>query len=185
MLFFKQFLRTPLTIGSVCPSGHALAHTLADLAAGEDRGGMFIDLGAGTGVVTRELLSLGVSAENILAVDICENFGNIFAKYYPQVKLLIDDARNLGRIVSDRGTPIRAVISSLPLKNMPCSTISAIMNEIWNVLYESGGALIQFTYAVWIRGALSRYGFNLLSRRYVVNNLPPCLVEKYNTGSLN
>ncbi|MBD5608526.1 MAG: methyltransferase domain-containing protein [Desulfovibrio sp.] len=187
ILFLKQFLKTPLAIGSLCPSGHALAHTLANLAASENRGGFFIDLGTGTGVVTRELLSLGVKPENILAIDSCETFKCAFRSYYPQVKFLIADARNLRNIVSGFGNlaPIRAVISSLPLKNMPDDSIATIMREIWKILHDSGGALIQFTYAVWTRASLSRYGFNLLSRRYVVNNLPPCIVEKYAPVNVN
>lgn len=186
-MFLKQFLKTPLSIGSLCPSGHALAHTLANLAASENRGGLFIDLGTGTGVVTRELLSMGVSPENILAIDRCASFKSAFRRYYPQVKFLIDDARNLRNIVYGYGSlaPIRAVISSLPLKNMPGDIIAAIMREIWKILNESGGVLIQFTYAVWTRDALARYGFNLQTRRYVVNNLPPCIVEKYAPININ
>lgn len=183
MLFIKQFLKSPFTIGSICPSSKALANALARMALEQpgDQGGLIIDLGTGTGVVTRALLARGFPAQKILAIDICENFRTSFYKNFPQISFLTGDARNLYSLVMDNcpSLPLLAIISSLPLQSLPRETVSLIMDEIWKLLRARGGCLVQYTYAIWLHAFLAKYGFNFQARRYIAHNLPPCVIEKY------
>lgn len=183
MFFIKQFLKSPLTIGSVCPSSQALSRALGEMAVEmyRNRRGLIVDLGAGTGVVTRELLDLGVNPEEILAIDISENFRPIFNSQCMPISLHIGDARNLHEIITADypDLPVIAIISSLPLKSMFDKDIAAIMPEIWRILYERGGILLQYTYALWSHSSLTQYGFSLAGCRYIMRNFPPTLIEKY------
>lgn len=183
MLFFAQFLRFPFTIGSICPSGKALTRELVEMAMSGDqeKAGIIVDLGAGTGVVSRELLRQGIRPDNILAIDVCESFQDAFQKNCPQLRLNIGDARNLRAIIStySRRAQIRAIISSLPLKSLPGKVVASILTEIRQVLNEHKCVFIQYTYAFWKACALTRFGFHIEGKQYIAMNLPPALVEKY------
>lgn len=181
--FLGQFLRSPGKIGSICPSSRFLVHALAQAALDKanDIQGLIVDLGAGSGVVSRELLKCGVAPERILAVDISGHFREIFRKHCPGLELHTGDARNLEDLINkyNPGQPLQAVISSLPLRVMPGNLVSEIMSETRKVLRRRGGVLIQYTYAFWIHSALDPYGFLTEDRRFVPVNIPPALVEKY------
>lgn len=182
-MFFRQFLKFPLTTGSVCPSGRALSSSLARMALEMQSPYpcLMVDLGAGTGVVTRELLNLGVAPEAILAIDISREFQGVFNRLCAPVTLCVADAKNLYSLISRR-CPDRggiAIISSLPLRNMGRGEIRPIMRGIRSILLERGGCLLQYTYALWIRASLAPYGFSLCARHYIMRNIPPALVEKY------
>ena len=139
-----------------------------------------MDLGAGSGVVSRELLKSGVAPERILAVDISGRFREIFRKHCVGLELHTGDARNLEDLINEYNPalPLQAVISSLPLRVMPGRLVSEIMSETRKVLRRRGGVLIQYTYAFWLHSALGPYGFMIEKRRFVPVSVPPALVEK-------
>lgn len=185
MGFFGQFLRAPGKTGAVCPSSRFLARALAEMSLGKKLAhGLIVDLGAGSGVVSRELLRYGVEPEKILAVDISNHFNETFTRHCPGIELQIGDARNLAKIIAARvpSVPVHAIISSLPLRSLPLHVVEEIMLEIRNVLQKNAGTLIQFTYALWMQESLEPFGFRRLESRYVPLNFPPALVEKYRPG---
>jgi len=57
-LFFGSWLQKPRQIAAVTPSGKRLAQTMAELVD-LDRPGPVLELGAGTGGITRRLLQAG------------------------------------------------------------------------------------------------------------------------------
>lgn len=181
--FLSQFLRYPGKIGSLCPSSKYLAHALvrAALRKEDSANGLIVDLGAGSGVVSRELLKNGVSPDRILAVDISDNFKKIFSEQCHGLELHTGDARNLEEMIMDHTPqiPLQAIISSLPLRVMPGHEVAEIMRKTLDVLRRHGGVLIQYTYAFWMHAALAPYGFLKIERKFVPINLPPALVEMY------
>lgn len=179
--FFGQFLRSPAQTGSIWPSSPFLVQQLVHMATCDNAAtGLIVDLGAGSGVVSQELLTHGISPAHILAIDISRHCGAIFRKNCPDLRLHIGDARNLADIVSRHypGQQIRAIISSLPLRSLPARIVREIMYALWRLL-RMGGMLIQFTYALWQHSSLEQYGFTNVERHYVPLNMPPALVEKY------
>src|SRR5262245_28727551 len=70
-LFLKRWLRRPLAIGAVVPSGRLLAEAMAEttLANLQGRAGHVVELGAGTGEVTKALLAKGIPAERLAVVE--------------------------------------------------------------------------------------------------------------------
>lgn len=180
--FLCQFLRSPIRVGSVCPSSRFLTRALAEAALGGGAAyGLIVDLGAGSGVVSRELLRRGVAPGLIVAVDISENFARVFHRNCPGVALRIGDARELAKILASHapGVPVQAVISSLPLQNMSEKTVREIMEGVKTVLRRRQGALVQYTYALWAHSRLEAFGLFTQGRRHILRNLPPALVETY------
>ena len=71
-LFLKRWLRRPLAMGAVVPSGKLLAVAIAQtaldgLAGRPDE--VVVELGAGTGQVTRALLDAGLPASALVPVE--------------------------------------------------------------------------------------------------------------------
>jgi len=64
-LFLKRWLRRPFAMGAVIPSGRLLAEAMAraTVQALEGRPGHVVELGAGTGEVTKALLAAGIPVE--------------------------------------------------------------------------------------------------------------------------
>ena len=178
--FLREFVHAPTSVGSVCPSSKALTASLIKAAPLVDDG-LVIDLGAGSGIVTEELIKAGIAPERILAVEISSGFAGVFNRRCPDVPLIIGDARSLDSIITRHNptSKVSAVISSLPLRAIPTNIVSEIMAELRNVLVGKGGTLIQYTYAWWMKYPLQRYGFNPRSARLVWGNIPPAKVESY------
>jgi phospholipid N-methyltransferase len=178
--FFKEFAQAPSHVGSICPSSRALTAALIQ-AARVNESGLIIDLGAGSGIVSEELLKAGIAPERLLAIEISPGFAGVFARRCPQVPLFIEDARKLSLILKRYGRqrPISGIISSLPLRIMPSPLVEEIMTEMRQVLDTRGGSLIQYTYAWWMRYPLTRYGFKPIASRLVLKNIPPAKVESY------
>src|SRR5579871_2233376 len=68
-MFFRRWLANPLQMGSVIPSSAALCERIVrhtQRAANE----AVLELGAGTGVVSRALLQAGVPPERLIVVEI-------------------------------------------------------------------------------------------------------------------
>jgi phospholipid N-methyltransferase len=143
--------------------------------------GFIVDLGAGSGVITENLLKIGVDPQRLLAVEISSGFADVFKRRCPGVPLFMEDARNLSLILDrlDAKRPVSSIISSLPLRIMPGDSVREILDEVKTVLQKRNGSFIQYTYAWWMRYPLSKYGFQPDTARIVLKNIPPAKVESY------
>ena len=147
-LFLKRWLRRPLAIGAVIPSGRLLAGAMAKTtkAALEGRPGHVVELGAGTGEVTRALLAAGIAPERLALIERDPELAIFLRRHFPGPRIIEGDASRLLRLLADHGiTSVAAVVSSLPLLTMPAGIVNGIVGGIFEAL-PRGAALVQFTY---------------------------------------
>lgn len=143
--FLSAWLRNPLQTGAVVPSGSALATAMA--AQVEPGRGKIVELGAGTGVITRALLTRGVTAEKLLLVEKNQSMAKRLTQRFPQVLVLRGDAGRLKGILDQAQFGLPAtVVSSLPLLSLPTHIRLRVLSQIFSILVE-GGKLVQFTYS--------------------------------------
>jgi phospholipid N-methyltransferase len=178
--FFRQWLKNPLTMAAVSPSSRELAQKmLRELPPGADK---VIELGGGTGSVTRETLLHGIAPERLLVLELNQELHTHLAREFPQAHLACGDARDL-KLLADRigfldDGPADAVISGLGMLSMSRPTQLAILQAAFSVLAPHG-RFIQFTYGP--TNPVSRdvmRELDLTSRRasFTLWNVPPATV---------
>lgn len=182
-LFLGRWLRRPRRVGSITPSSQALGKAMAAVALdGLPADHLVIELGAGTGSITRALLSAGLAAERLVPVELDPELHVHLTRAFPSLRLLNGDAAQLPQLLADHGIArVGAVVSSLPLLAMPGRVVEAVVSAAISVL-PAGRPLVQFTY-----GTASPVPADLARRldleaariRRVWSNLPPAVVWRF------
>jgi phosphatidylethanolamine/phosphatidyl-N-methylethanolamine N-methyltransferase len=147
-LFLKRWLRRPLAMGAVMPSGRLLAAAMAKTtkAVLEGRPGHVVELGAGTGEVTKALLAAGIGPERLALVERDPELAIFLRRRFPGPRIIEGDAARLPRLLADHGViSVAAVVSSLPLLSLPAGVVAGIVGGVFEAL-PRGAALVQFTY---------------------------------------
>ena len=176
--FFLRFLDDPKRTGAVAPSSPFLAREMAR-AVETDRPGLVIELGPGTGPVTKALLAQGVARERLLLVEYDPEFCRLLAEKY-QARVVCGDAYGLHDTLGDLGEPVAAVVSSLPLLNEPPARRRRLLDEAF-ALMGPDGVFVQFTYGFKSPVAREDLGVDYVARSGppVLRNLPPASVWTY------
>lgn len=146
--FLRQWIENPRIVGAVSPSGPALAKAMAgyvDLA----RRGPIIELGPGTGPVTKALLERGIPLERLLLVEYETKFCRMLAERYPGVKIVQGDAYGLKATLAGHveSGGVATVVSSLPLLNRPERDRIELLHQAFELMGPDG-LFIQFTYGL-------------------------------------
>jgi len=147
-LFLKRWLRRPFATGAVVPSGRLLAEAMAHATRSviDGRPGHVIELGAGTGEVTKALLAAGIASERLVLVERDPEFATFLRRHFTGPRIVEGDAARLPRLLADHGiAPIAAVVSSLPLLSLPADVVNGIVSGVVEAL-PRGAAVVQFTY---------------------------------------
>jgi phosphatidylethanolamine/phosphatidyl-N-methylethanolamine N-methyltransferase len=180
-LFLKRWLRNPLSMGAVVPSGRLLAEAMArtTLAEMTGRDGHVIELGAGTGEVTKALLAAGIPADRLALVEREAELAAFLRRHFPGPRIVEGDAARLPRLLEQQGIKsAAAVVSSLPLLSLPAEIVNGIVHSVFEVL-PRGAALVQFTYGPSppVPKTL-REGLRLVGARgkRIWRNVPPAVV---------
>ena len=173
--FAMELVRHPRTVGAICPSGAQLAAAMA--ACIPDGKGLVIEIGAGTGAVTRAILSRGIASSRLLVLERSPEFCRILHNKFRGLNIVQGSAEQLSSYVP-KDASVLAVVSSLPLMNFSSSLRNAILNQMRTVI-GTRGCIIQFTYALLGTSPYTRDGFRRDVRRIIPRNLPPAKVERF------
>lgn len=180
-LFLKRWLRRPFAVGAVVPSGRLLAEAMARTTFAEMKGreGHVIELGAGTGEVTKALLAAGIPADRLALVERDPELASFLRRHFAGPRIVEGDAARLPKILAEQGIgAVSAVVSSLPLLSLPADVVRGIVEGVFDAL-PRGGALVQFTYgpAQPVPRSLSQ-ALRLVGTRgpRIWRNIPPAVV---------
>lgn len=176
-LLFKLWLKNPRKIGAVAVSSAELAGAMARQVP---RGpGWVVELGGGTGSVTKALLKAGTPPDKLIVLERDPTLHKVLQERYPGVKVLLGDAGRLQSLLKREGIDhVKAIVSSLPLISMKRSLQDRITAQAFMVL-QPGAPLIQFTYSLFSPIARRRHGVHGEVGDRVLQNLPPASVWIY------
>jgi phosphatidylethanolamine/phosphatidyl-N-methylethanolamine N-methyltransferase len=178
--FLKSLVAAPRLTGAVAPSGRGLARAMA-AAVGPAPDGLIVELGPGTGPVTRSLIEAGVAPERLVLVEYDAAFCRLLEQRFAAAAIVEGDAYDLPRALARfEGQPIAAFVSSLPLLNQPPPRRAKLIGDAFALMGPSG-AFVQFTY-----GLASPIPREVVANRYsasrsrpILLNLPPAFVWTY------
>ncbi|MBA4741391.1 MAG: hypothetical protein H2060_01625 [Azoarcus sp.] len=137
-----SMLRAPASTGAVLPSSRALATAMARTAIGAD---LIVELGAGTGPVTRALLEQ-MPGVPLIAVELQPDLAQMLQRRFPEADVRLAPA---DQVIDALGEPEGAVVlvSSLPFRSLPLPVRSETIASICRfLLADPQRRLVQFTY---------------------------------------
>lgn len=178
MRFGREWAARPRETGAIAPSGRRLARAMA-AEVDPALPGIIVELGPGTGPITRALIDRGVAPERLLLIEFNAQFAALLRLRFPGVTVIEGDAFDLVRTVrraSDE--PVAAVVSGLPLFNQPMARRLRLLAQALR-LVDARGAFIQFSYHL-LPPVPARAGrFRLAGTRRVWLNMFPARVWIY------
>jgi phosphatidylethanolamine/phosphatidyl-N-methylethanolamine N-methyltransferase len=162
-LFLREYARSFRTTGAILPSGRWLAKALARFVTGDGPGRQILEVGPGTGAVTRRIAARMGDDDRLHLVELNDTF-------VAQLRASLADEPVLRR-VADRTQLFHSaveslpkndgydvIISGLPLNNFAVAEVEQILAKLAGLL-KPGGTLSFFEY-IAIRHARA-----LVSRR--------------------
>lgn len=178
LLFWGRSLRNPRQICSLFPSSPFVGRAMTDAIVARPAQHV-IELGAGTGAVTRQVIRNGVAPENLTLVELDAALGSHLQRSFRGVDVMVAPAQQLAELWREReGPPVGAIVSTLPMRLFPKPMIRSIMKSSFQVL-APGGVFVQFTYResspVPVRLARA-LGLKAQRRCLVWANLPPAAI---------
>ncbi|MCG8464269.1 MAG: methyltransferase domain-containing protein [Xanthomonadales bacterium] len=175
--FWSAWLKGPHRVGAVAPSSPILSQAMLN-AIEDDGEGMIVELGAGTGPITKRL-SRQFPAERLLIIERDANMARHLREQFPELTVLTADARHILTHLKSR--PCCAVVSALPLLSLPAHDRQDIIATIAEAIGHNG-QLVQFTYGFGSpipKLEAQQQKLYAHRERFILRNLPPATVWKY------
>ncbi len=176
--FFKGWRSNMKAVGSIVPTSGITARRMASVV-NPHSGLPVLELGPGTGVITKAILQKGVQPENLVSVEFSTDFFQHLVKTYPAVDFINGDAFDLDKTLgARRDQQFDSVISAVPLLNFPMHMRVSLIDDLLSRI-PVGRPVIQISYgplspvvAMPDRYQISHYDF-------VVRNIPPAQLWVY------
>lgn len=179
--FLRSWIEKPLHMGAVMPSGRLLARTMASYVDNNSTGPV-IELGPGTGAITKALVDRGIDEKRLVLVEYNPSFCALLRDRFPHATVVQGDAYALEKSVRDVLTePASAVVSGLPLVTKPMLMRLKLIRDAFAVLGPKS-PFIQFTYSVAPPIPKSLPGVATEASERIWMNLPPARVWVYRKG---
>ena len=176
-LFFRRWLANPLQMGSIIPSSPTLCRRIAALAhRAEDE--VIVELGAGTGVISKALLAAGVPPEKLVVVEIVRDMAEHLRRALPGVNVIQGDAFELAKALPERmHGKVGTAICGIPLVMLPTEQQRRFVAAVESV--APGRGFLLYTYC--ITSPLPHGTLGLAAKREVwtPSNFPPASVWRY------
>ncbi|MER8499217.1 phospholipid N-methyltransferase PmtA [Mesorhizobium sp. M0208] len=179
--FFKGWIDKPKAVGSIVPTSSVTARKMASIV--DPKSGLpVLEVGPGTGVITRAILAQGIKPENLYAVEYATDFVRHLRQLYPGVNVIEGDAFNLDATLGDRCDLIfDSVISGVPLLNFPVAQRIAYVESLLDRI-PAGRPIVQLTYGPLSPIPPGRGDYTVEHFHFVIRNIPPTQLWIYRRG---
>jgi phospholipid N-methyltransferase len=181
--FLKEFLHKPAEIGSLIPSSPFLGEAVARKARVAEADTV-VELGPGTGSVTREVVKLLKPDATFFSMEVNPEFVQVMREEFPAYACYEDSAANVGEYLEKHGrTSCDSVVSGLPFASLPEPLTDELIAAIHDAL-RPGGTFATYTYvssrplpsAGRFRAKLTEFFGSYETSHVVWFNVPPAIV---------
>ncbi|MGE8102331.1 phospholipid N-methyltransferase PmtA [Allorhizobium sp. NPDC080224] len=176
--FFKGMMQGPKLVGAIVPTSSVTAKRMASVI--EPKSGLpVLELGPGTGVITKQILAHGVPAEKIVSVEYSEDFYRRLVEDYAGVNFIHGDAFDLKNILGDfADKTFDCVISAVPMLSFPMEARIQLLEDLLSRIPE-GRPVVQITYGPVSPIIAKPDRYHIQHFDFVVRNIPPAQLWIY------
>ena len=177
-LFLSRWIKAPHLIGALAPSSRGLARAMAREIDPKGQGAI-VELGGGTGSITRALLERGLPPARLVVVERDRTLAALLRTRFPGVRILHGDAVELVALLRPLAIEgAAAIVSSLPLLSLPKQMRRRIVEQSFALLGEHG-TFVQYTYGVASPVAAPEFGLIGEVAQRIWRNFPPAVVWRF------
>ncbi|MDI7864577.1 class I SAM-dependent methyltransferase [Rhizobiaceae bacterium n13] len=176
--FFKGWIDGPKRVGAILPTSSITARRMASVI--NPRSGLpVLELGPGTGVITKAILGRGVKPQNLVAVEYSSDFYEHLLRTYPGVRFVNGDAFDLDRTLGDlKDQKFDSIISGIPLLNFPMQARIELLESLLDRM-PLGRPVVQISYGPVSPIVARPDRYHIQHFDFVVRNLPPAQLWLY------
>jgi phosphatidylethanolamine/phosphatidyl-N-methylethanolamine N-methyltransferase len=194
--FFKGWVKSPKNVGSIIPTSDVMAKRMASLV-NVHSGLPVLELGPGTGVITRAILQRGIAPDKVTCIEFSPEFAKKLRHDFTGVNIIEGNAfdldATLGAIdlgAKDSGNIepnttghliFDCVVSALPLLSFPRTQRVKLIKDLLERIPD-GRPVVQFSY-----GPLSPVppiaGVTVRHLEFIFRNVPPAQIWTYRKTS--
>ncbi len=172
MEFLQGFLRSPREVGSIIPSSKFLVQKIIDCVE-KEKPKTCVELGAGTGVFTRELTKV-LQNGTFVVFEKDDQLREQLNKDFPHLPIHVD-AMFLPDILDDMGIDqVDCIVCGLPFTLFPKEKTEQIFHHIHTRLKDDG-MFMMYQYSTHMKNRLKQL-FGDVSIEFVAFNIPPAFV---------
>lgn len=176
--FLKSLIDEPRAVGAILPTGPAMARQMASIVDPAS-GRRVLELGPGTGVITKAILDRGIAPERLVCVEYSPDFARHVRARFPGVDVIEGDAFDLqATLGAAADETFDCVVSALPLLNFPAADRTRLIGDLLARL-PAGRPVIQFSYGPKPPVAGKPGQFAVERHSVVLKNVPPAQIWIY------
>jgi phospholipid N-methyltransferase len=171
-LMLRKFFQRGRMIASVVPSSRFMARAIMrDINFETAR--CIVELGAGTGPITAELLRRAKPHTRVLILELDPDLCARLRRRFPDADIVEGDAADLAQLLDERGIDkVDHILSGLPLPSIPEPIRDRILDVSARRL-QPEGTFRQLTIMPWVYYKMYRRYFGEVAFRLVLRNFPP------------
>ena len=172
MPFWQALLRDPRRIGAITPAGRALCSAMVREVLGRPPG-LVIELGAGTGAITRGLLEARAQMSGLIAFEKAPELAACLQKKFPGLTIHPGCASAVGQLQLP-GENTLTLVSSLPFRSLPSGDRHRLSDAIAKLSAATPHfRLIQYSYFGKLPFPSPAAHLAWRRKHTVMRNLPP------------
>lgn len=177
VMFFCRWLANPLQMGSIVPSSDALCRRIVrHTRRAPDEA--ILELGGGTGVISRALLRAGTPADRLFVVEIVPDMAAHLRATLPGVQVIEGDARRLATLVPRHWHGrIGSVVCGIPLVLLPLAEQRRFIDAIEAV--APGRGFLHYSYCATSPLPYRKHALAARREAWTPLNFPPASVWRY------
>jgi phosphatidylethanolamine/phosphatidyl-N-methylethanolamine N-methyltransferase len=187
--FLQAFLKNPTKVGSITPSSPELAQEMLK-GVKPDADNVVLELGVGTGAITKFLQELVPDERSYLGIELDEALVRLVGKSYPDLNIVCGNAADMSEIYARSGLgKVSYIISCLPFVSLPAEVRDSVLDEVEKFMQK--GCLfrtLQYAHGYYLPSAIKfrklmqdRFGKERRSP-LVVKNVPPGYLLSWTTN---
>ncbi|MEA3533438.1 phospholipid N-methyltransferase PmtA [Rhizobium sp. CC-YZS058] len=176
--FFQGWRSNMRAVGAVLPTSAITARRMASVA--DPHSGLpVLELGPGTGVITKAILDRGIAPDQLTSVEYSSDFYHQLLVNFPGVNFVNGDAFDLKRSLGAQANQtFDCVISAVPLLNFPMHRRVSLIEDLLARI-PVGRPVIQISYGPRSPVVPMPDRYHTAHFDFVMRNIPPAQLWVY------